>query len=183
MSTGGGRRAVFLDRDGVLNGSVVRGGKPYPPASLDETVILPGVMEACSTLRAAGFLLLVVTNQPDIARGATTETQVGQINGFLQAQLGLDEVLMCPHDDADKCSCRKPKPGLLVAAAQRLGIDLSASFMVGDRWRDIGAGRAAGCRTVFIDMSYAERQPEKPDLKAMSLVAAVPWILGLHLRS
>jgi len=168
------RRAVFLDRDGVLNAAVVRDGRPYPPASLSGMTLLPGVATACAELKRLGYLLIVVTNQPDIARGTADRLEVEAINGALQTRLGLDDVTVCPHDDTDGCDCRKPKPGLLVAASRRWGIDLTASFMVGDRWRDIAAGRAAGCRTIFVDYGYSERRPDKPDFIVLSLAAAVP---------
>jgi D-glycero-D-manno-heptose 1,7-bisphosphate phosphatase len=170
------RRAVFLDRDGVLNAAVVRDGLPYPPRSVDEVEILPGVYDSCTRLRAAGFELVVVTNQPDIARGTQTLEAVRRINDTLLAALPLDEVVICPHDDADGCDCRKPRPGMLVAAAQRRGIDLSASFMVGDRWRDIEAGIRAGCRTLLIDRHYDERSV-RPDVSVIDLSKAAVWIL------
>jgi D-glycero-D-manno-heptose 1,7-bisphosphate phosphatase len=170
------RRAVFLDRDGVLNAAVVRDGLPYPPRSVDEVEVLPGAEEACNRLRAAGFDLVVVTNQPDIARGTQTLEAVDHINNALLAALPLDEVVVCPHDDADDCDCRKPRPGMLRAAAQRRGIDLSASFMVGDRWRDVEAGIQAGCRTVFIDRDYDERSVQA-DVSVADLAEAAVWIL------
>ena len=172
------RRAVFLDRDGILNAAVVRDGRPYPPASLAEMTLLPGVEEACARLKKSGFLLIVVTNQPDIARGKAAIGEIEAINAALQARLGLDEVCVCPHDDADNCACRKPKPGLLLDAAKRWKIDLAKSFMIGDRWRDIEAGQAAGCRTVFVDYGYAERRPAAPDIVAPSLAAVVPDIIA-----
>lgn len=175
---GTGRRAVFLDRDGVLNASMVRDNRPYPPSSQDEFRLLPGVEAACARLKEAGYLLIVVTNQPDIARGSAKQGDVDAINAVLKESLPLDEISVCPHDDRDGCACRKPKPGLLLAAARRWGIDLSASFMVGDRWRDIEAGRAAGCRTIFIDYGYAERRPAAPDLVTTSLAAAMPVIVA-----
>lgn len=171
------RRAVFLDRDGVLNQALVVAGRPHPPASVDDLVILPGVRAACSTLREAGLLLIVVTNQPDVARGTTTRAAVDRINDALQAEVPVDDVLVCWHDDADGCSCRKPAPGLLERAAERWGINLAGSVMVGDRWRDVEAGRRAGCHTVFVDRSYAERRPEQPDLVVAELPDAVEWIL------
>lgn len=171
------RVAVFLDRDGVLNASVVRAGKPYPPDSLESLALPDGVEAACRSLKAAGFLLLCVTNQPDLATGRTTVAVVEAINAHLTAILGLDEVVICPHTDADGCACRKPQPGMLLAAAARWGVDLAGSVMVGDRWRDIDAGRRAGCRTVFIDHGYDERRPEHPDLTVSSLAEAVSWIL------
>jgi D-glycero-D-manno-heptose 1,7-bisphosphate phosphatase len=171
-----GRRAVFLDRDGVLNAAVVRNGRPYPPASVEEVEILPGVEEACTRLRGAGFDLVVVTNQPDVARGTQTLEAVRRVNDALLAALPLDEVVICPHDDADDCDCRKPKPGMLVQAAERRGIDLSASFMVGDRWRDVEAGIRAGCRTLFIDRGYDERSVQA-DVNVADLSEAAVWIL------
>ena len=169
-------RAVFLDRDGVINAAVVRDGKPYPPASVDVMEILPGVAEALARLRAAGFLLVVVTNQPDVARGAQTREAVEAIHAELRAQLPLDAIYTCWHDDADACSCRKPAPGLLVTAATDLGIDLTASFMVGDRWKDVEAGLAAGCRTVFVDRDYRERRPDSA-IHVAGLPEAAAWIL------
>ena len=171
------RRAIFLDRDGVLNRAVVRGGKPYPPVGPAEVEILPGVGEACVTLHEAGFLLVAVTNQPDVARGTQRREVVEVIHQALQARLPLDGVRVCYHDDADGCSCRKPKPGLLLGSARDWDIDLAASFMVGDRWQDIEAGRRAGCKTIFVDYGYVERAPDRPDHRVGSLVEAVDWIL------
>lgn len=171
------RPAVFLDRDGVLIRAIVRDGKPYPPASLTELEILPGVAEACTTLHKAGFLLIVVTNQPDVARGTQRQEVVEAMNQALRYHLPLDDIRACYHDDADHCSCRKPEPGVLLQAAQEWNIDLSASFMVGDRWKDIAAGRRAGCRTIFVDYHYAERRPYHPDHRVGSLLEAVDWIL------
>lgn len=171
------KRAVFLDRDGVLNAVVVRDGRPFPPMSEDDLHLLPGVAEACHVLRDAGFLLIMVTNQPDIARGTMSEDIVTSINGRLQRELSLDGVSVCPHD-GDGCDCRKPKPGLLLEAANRLGIDLSASYMVGDRWRDTEAGQNAGCCAVFIDYGYREQHPKPPYHRVTSLREAASWIIG-----
>lgn len=172
------RRAVFLDRDGVINRAVVREGKPYPPSSLATTEILPGVSEALAALHAAGWILIVVTNQPDVARGITQRTEVEAINRYLKDTLPIDEFRTCYHDTGDGCDCRKPLPGSLLAAARGHGIDLDASYMVGDRWRDVEAGMRAGCKTVFIDYGYAERQPQSYDYKVQSLQEAAGIILG-----
>ncbi len=170
------KRAVFLDRDGVINASVVRDGKPYPPASVEEMVILPGVREALIALKAGGFDLVVVTNQPDVARGNQTRAAVDAIHAKLQAELPLDAVYACCHDDG-QCQCRKPLPGMLTDAARDRGLDVSASFMVGDRWRDIDAGNAAGCRSIFIDRGYSERKPERFAVNVAGLPEAAAWIL------
>jgi D-glycero-D-manno-heptose 1,7-bisphosphate phosphatase len=170
-------KAVFLDRDGVLNRVVVRNGRPFPPASADEVEIIPGSAEACAAIHEAGALIFCVTNQPDVARGTARREQVSAINRRLQSALGLDEVVACYHDDGDGCSCRKPEPGMLIDLATRHAVDLATSVMVGDRWRDIEAGRRAGCRTVFIDHGYAEDRPANTDLACGSLAAALPWIL------
>lgn len=173
------RQAVFLDRDGVLNRARVVDGKPHPPESVEELELLPGVEEACRRLHDAGLLLIVVTNQPDVARGTQTMAAVETLNRELSTRLPLDEIRICPHDDADGCDCRKPSPGMLLDAAREHEIDLEGSVMVGDRWRDIEAGRRAGCATVFIDSGYSERPPEAPDLIARRLDEAVPWILEI----
>ena len=171
------RRAVFLDRDGVINRAIVRQGKPYPPSGLSELEILPGVVEACQSLRAAGFLLVVVTNQPDVARGTQRRDVVEMINERIRAEVQIDDIRVCYHDDPDECLCRKPSPGLLLDSAREGRIDLGVSFMVGDRWKDVEAGRRAGCKTILIDHRYPERLSLTPDYRASSLAAAAEWIL------
>jgi D-glycero-D-manno-heptose 1,7-bisphosphate phosphatase len=172
------RAAVFLDRDGVLNRAEVRDGTPRAPETVDELEILPGVPEALARLRAAGYALVVVTNQPDVARGKVTRESVEAIHRRMAETLPLDAFYVCYHDDADRCACRKPRPGMLVEAANARGLDLAKSFMVGDRWRDIEAGVAAGCRTIFVDHGYVERRPDRFDFRADSLASAAEWILG-----
>jgi D-glycero-D-manno-heptose 1,7-bisphosphate phosphatase len=171
------RRAVFLDRDGVLNASEVVDGTPHSPAAVEDLLILPGVAEACHLLRTAGFLLLVVTNQPDIARGSLTPQVLDALHSRLRETLPLDDILVCPHDDADACPCRKPEPGLLLEGARRWSVDIARSFMVGDRWRDVEAGRRAGCTTIFVDRGYAEKQPPEFAAAVRDLRDAVSWIL------
>lgn len=172
------RRAVFLDRDGVINRAIVREGKPYPPADLAALEILPGVPEALRALHHAGLLLIVVTNQPDVARGTTPQHVVEAINSHLAATLPIDEFRTCYHDSGDGCDCRKPLPGALLHAARLHGIELGNSYMVGDRWRDIEAGQRAGCKTIFIDYGYDEKQPESVDYRVSTLGEAATIILG-----
>lgn len=171
------RRAVFLDRDGVINRAVVREGKPYPPDSIAEMEILPRVAGALEKLRAAGFLNIVATNQPDVATGKQRREVVEAMHLHLLSTLALDAIEVCYHVDADGCDCRKPKPGMLRKAAADHGIDLASSYMVGDRWRDVEAGRAAGCEAFFIDYGYSEKRPEKPYVAVKSLPAAAELIL------
>jgi D-glycero-D-manno-heptose 1,7-bisphosphate phosphatase len=170
---------VFLDRDGVLNEAEIRDGKPYPPADAASMRIPPGTVEALARLKEYGYLLLVVTNQPDVRRGKLTRETVEAMNSRLRADLPLDDVFTCYHDDADHCDCRKPSPGLLVQAARQYGIDLRRSFMIGDRWRDIDAGANAGSKTILIDHGYKEREPSSPpDYRAKSVPEAAEWILS-----
>ena len=172
------KRAVFLDRDGVLNRAFVRSGKPYPPDTLEQLEILPGVAQALARLRAAGFLNVVVTNQPDVASGKQRIEVVEAMHARLRNQLPLDAVKTCWHVDGDRCACRKPKPGMLLEAARELDIDLARSCMVGDRWRDVGAAQAAGCAAYFIDCGYEEKSPDKPYVAVKSLPEAVEIILS-----
>ncbi|ADB53876.1 D-glycero-alpha-D-manno-heptose-1,7-bisphosphate 7-phosphatase [Conexibacter woesei] len=172
-------KAVFLDRDGTLNAAVIRDERPYPPATPGELELIDGVADACAELTGAGFKLVCITNQPDIARGTQERATVDAINARLLELLALDEIVVCPHDDADDCPCRKPRPGMILDSAERLGIDLARSVTVGDRWRDVDAGHGAGTRTVFIDRGYAEQQPAaQPDLTVSDLKESIPWILA-----
>lgn len=173
------RRAVFLDRDGVINRSLVRDGKPYAPTQISEFELLPGVAAALSRLRQNGFLNIVVTNQPDITTGKQRREDLDALHAQLQKELAIDAFKVCVHVDADGCDCRKPKPGLLLEAADEWGIDPGASFMVGDRWRDVEAGQRAGCKTsFFIDYGYAEKRPEQPFTVVKSLENSVQYILA-----
>lgn len=173
------RRAVFLDRDGVINRSLVRDGKPYAPTQISEFELLPGVPAALSLLRQNGFLNIVVTNQPDISTGKQKREDLDALHARLQKELAIDAFKVCCHVDAESCACRKPKPGLLLEAAQEWGIDLGASYMVGDRWRDVAAGQHAGCKTCFfIDYGYAEKRPEQPFIVVKSLENSVQYILA-----
>jgi D-glycero-D-manno-heptose 1,7-bisphosphate phosphatase len=170
-------RAVFFDRDGVLNEAIVRDAKPYPPQGLEEFVLVPHAETTLQRLRASGFMLIVVTNQPDVARGKQSQAVVDAMHERLREHLPLNDVLVCYHDDPDDCACRKPKPGLLLDAAKRHGIDLGASYLIGDRWRDIEAGVRAGCKTVWIDHLYDEPHPKGYDARVSTLDAAGTWIV------
>lgn len=169
-------RAVFIDRDGVINRAPVRQGKPYPPASVEALEIIEGTAEALQRLHDAGFRLIVVTNQPDVARGTTPRSIVEAIHDRMRATLPIDEYLTCYHD-GDACECRKPRPGALLDAARRHRLDLKRSFLVGDRWKDIEAGQRGGCKCYFIDYGYAERQPSGDYVRVRSLIEAVGLIL------
>ena len=177
------RPAVFLDRDGVLNRAVVRDGKPFPPSGIGELELLPEVASSLLDLKAHGFDLFVITNQPDVARGNQTRETVESIHQALASSLPIDDIFVCYHDDADQCACRKPLPGLLLEAQRKHNIDLSRSFVVGDRWRDIDAGHSAGCKTILIDYGYRERQPaQPPEATVRSLREAADWIIQSSLK-
>jgi D-glycero-D-manno-heptose 1,7-bisphosphate phosphatase len=168
-------RAVFLDRDGTINRAFVRDGKPYPPASLKEFELFPDAREACRLLKEAGFVLVLATNQPDVGRGTTKREAVEEIHDYLCGQLPIDRVEVC-YDAGDPSECRKPQPGMLLRAAADLNIDLKRSWMVGDRWRDVDCGYAAGCRTIFIDNGYAEELRAMPDYRVTTLLEAAQRI-------
>ena len=172
-------RAVFLDRDGVINRPVVRNGKPFPPVTVDEFELLPGIPEACARLRAAGYLLILATNQPDVGRGTLAREIVEAMHQKMTALVSMDRVEVC-YDPGQgvPSKFRKPAPGMLLRAAAELGIDLAQSWMVGDRWRDIDCGSRAGCRTVFIDWGYDEELRAQPDFRVANLAEAAAVILA-----
>ena len=173
------RRAVFLDRDGVLNRAHVRDGKPYAPRRAEEFRLLPGTPTAVRRLRKAGFLVVVVTNQPDIGNGHVERRVVDEMHEALRRRVAIDAIEVCPHSQDAGCRCRKPRPGMLRSAANRLAIDLRRSFLVGDRAHDILAGRAVGCYTVFVDRGYREPRPPQADGVVRSLPAAVRRIMAV----
>ena len=167
------KRAVFLDRDGVINRNTVRDGRPVGPTTLADFVILPGVPEAVESFRTAGYLVIVATNQPAAGTGL-----VEAMHAKMRQAVRLDDVKICTHAEAENCNCRKPKPGLLLEAAKERGIALSESWMIGDRWRDVDCGHAAGCRTIFVDYGYPQDQPAEPDNVVHSLGEAADFILA-----
>ncbi len=170
-------KAVFLDRDGVINANLERNGKQVAPTSLAEFRIFPGVAEAVRRLKDAGYLLVIVTNQPDIKNGITPLASMEAMHDEIRSLMPIDDIAICFHVDADQCACRKPKPGLLLDAAAKHGVDLHASYIVGDRWRDIEAGQAAGCRTILVDQGVPQERPSTPDHIATSLSEAADYIL------
>lgn len=171
------KKAVFLDRDGVINHVKLLENKPHPPSSLAELRYCDGAIEAIGNLLENKFLVVVVTNQPDIARKSTTQYAIDRIHARMRKDLGIQHFYICPHDDRDFCDCRKPKPGLLFKAASDLAIDLKKSYLVGDRWKDISAGQAAGCINFFINYNYSEVKPNVPYDEVSSLGEAVSIIL------
>ncbi len=170
-------RAVFLDRDGVIIRTDLLDGKPYAITSLEALEVLAGAGDAIQRLRDAGFVIIVVSNQPDVAAGKVTRDVVEAVNAELMEKLAIDEIKVC-YDSA--APCYKPKPGMLLEAAGEHDINLDRSYLVGDRWRDIGAGKAAGCMTVFIDMGYSEQAPDNPDHIVRDIGEAAEVILSLE---
>lgn len=170
--------AVYLDRDGVINSVELKDGRPHPPGSLKSFSFLPGVGDAVAALSNGGYKIIVVTNQPDVATGRQEQSVVDEMHQKIRASMPVDDIKVCFHIDEDGCECRKPKPGMLLEAASEWSIDLDVSFMVGDRWRDVAAGKAAGCRTILIQSNYSERQADNPDSVVGSLLEASNLILS-----
>ena len=175
------QRAVFLDRDGVLNRAVVRNGHPYPPSRVEDFKLHDGVAAGCARLKAANFLLVVITNQSDVGRGKQTREAVEAMHLKMQSAIpSLDRIEICYHAGeryGEPCDCRKPRPGLIVRAAAELKIDLGASYVIGDRWRDVDCARAAGCRVIFIQRGYEESLREVPDFTVENFNDAVNALL------
>ena len=174
-----GQRAVFIDRDGVLVIPEFRDGRSYAPRSLDDFRIYPGAAESARCLKDAGYSLVVVTNQPDVGNGLVEKTTVEEMHRRLRDAIPLDAIEVCYHSNADNCDCRKPKPGMLLRAAKRMNLDCSRSIMIGDRWSDVEAAKAAGCKSIFIDLNYRDRRPTDPDFVVSSFIEAADVILGM----
>jgi len=151
-------KAIFFDRDGVINKAIVINGKPYPPKSLSEIVLLNGVKEGMLMLRQYGYKLFIVTNQPDVGRGLIPVESIIEIHSFLLKELEIDEIFCCFHGSDNECDCRKPKPGMILKAIEKWNICKEGSFLIGDRWRDIEAGKSAGIKTILIDYHYEEKK-------------------------
>lgn len=177
------RRAAFLDRDGVINHAPVRNGLPYTPESVSALKVLPGVVEAINMIRNADYMVIVVTNQPDVGARKKPRQSVEEIHDRLLETMAVNEIRVCYHTDLDRCRCRKPQPGMILDASREHNIDLSRSFLVGDRWRDVDAGKAAGCKTYFIDLGYKESLRAKPDHTVQNLPAAIRHVLRQTQRS
>ena len=166
------KKAIFLDRDGVLNLTLFKDGEFKSPLNLDELKIVPNIKETLFIFKKYGYLLILVTNQPDVARGKNTKQNVEEINNYLKNYFNLDAIYVCYHDNNDFCDCRKPKPGMIINASKKYNIDLTSSFMIGDRWRDVEAGKNAKCKTILIDYKYKEQLISQPDYKIISFTEA-----------
>ncbi len=175
------RRAVFMDRDGVLNRPVVRNGQPHPPSRVEDFELYDDVADGCARLKAAEFLLVVITNQPDVGRGMQSREAVEAMHVKMQSALpSLDRIEICYHAGercGEPCDCRKPRPGMILRAAAELKIYVSASYVIGDRWRDINCARASGCRAIFIERGYEESLHETPDFTVANFGDAVNALL------
>ena len=172
-------KAIFLDRDGVLNKPIIKNRKPYPPSKIEELEILPGVYEGIQLLRHSGFKLIVITNQPDVSRGSTTKEIVDEINNSIIKQLKVDEIMSCFHDDNENCECRKPKPGMILEAVKKWDIDLSVSYLIGDRWRDIQTAKNIGLTSILIKYDYDEKKINA-DFECNNLEEAANYILKIY---
>jgi D-glycero-D-manno-heptose 1,7-bisphosphate phosphatase len=174
-----GNRAVFIDRDGVLVIPEFRDGRSFAPRTLDDFRIYPGAPESARRLKDAGFSLVVVTNQPDVGDGLVDMATVEEMHRKLCDAVSVDAIEVCYHTSADNCDCRKPKPGMLLRAAERMSLDCGRSIMIGDRWSDVEAAKAAGCKSIFVDLNYRDRRPTQPDFVVSSFVEAADVILGI----
>ncbi len=172
------RPAVFFERDGVLNLPQVVHGHQVTPLSLAEFHPNPAARPALMALKEEGFVLLATTNQPGLARGYLMRRELERMHDLLRRQLPLDEVLVCPHDEADDCPCRKPQPGLFTEAAFKWHLDLDRSFVVSDKWPDARAASMVGATSLLIQSPWLGNVHR--DFVLADLPAAVARIRQLH---
>ncbi len=168
-----GHKAVFFDRDGVINNVILLGDKPHSPRTPEAFVLKDGIQDLVHRLKEAGYRVFVVSNQPDLARGEIKQKVLDQMTKRMRSEIPFDDVYICPHDDTHQCSCRKPKPGMILDASRKWDIDLKASFMIGDTWRDMEAGKAAGCKTILLDAVYNRDIHSDFRVTSLSEVAAI----------
>ena len=170
-------KAIFFDRDGVLNAIKRINNKPFPPDNVDELELFPDVRDKLKFLKKLGFYLFLVTNQPDYKRGKQLKKNIVKINSLVKSFYQLDDTFTCWHAYDGQCECRKPKPGMIINASLKYKIYTSKSFMIGDRWKDIEAGNKAGCRSIFLDYNYDEKKPDKYDYSTNSIQDSIDWII------
>ena len=172
-------KIFFLDRDGVINKPIINNKKPYSPIILEEFEVLPDVKSSLKTLRKNGFFNVIVTNQPNITNKLQSIEQLDHIHNWILDNLDIDFIKTCIHVDEDNCHCRKPKTGMLDIVSKELGIPLSNSYMIGDRWKDIACGQEAGCKEVFfINYNYHEDKPKQRFINVNSLKEAVQILIS-----
>jgi D-glycero-D-manno-heptose 1,7-bisphosphate phosphatase len=148
------KQCVFLERDGILTHPVVVGRNQRSPLTLREFVVRTEVSPLLHELKAAGFLLIVITNQPELSQGSLSRRELDAMHQLLLRTFALDDILVCPHEEMERCSCRKPKAGLLIEAAHKWRLDLSRSFVVSDKWQDAEAARRAGVTSLMLDSPW-----------------------------
>jgi len=162
-------KAIFLDRDGIVNKAIVEKGLPYSPTRLGDIFLTDGIKDLIKKWHDEEYIVIVVTNQPDVANHIITKNKVDKINNYLKSIALFDDIFTCYHNGKDDCDCKKPKTGLFLQAKEKYDIDFSQSYVIGDRWKDIEAGKNIGCKTIFVDYHYDEERPNKPDYTAKSV--------------
>ena len=148
------KQGIFIERDGILNQVRVDRQHQVSPLTLEEFQVNQGMAPLLSKLKAGGLVLIATTNQPGLSRGYQSRRELDRMHDLLRRTLPLDDILVCPHDETDRCPCRKPKPGLLVEAAFKWHLDLDRSFVVSDKWQDAEAARAAGCISLLLQSAW-----------------------------
>ena len=174
------KKAVFIDRDGVINEVIMRNDKPSSPWFFEEFKIIDGAAIALEELKKIGFLNIIFTSQPDVARGNLSIIELEKMHKEIKEKLLIDEIKVCPHDDGDNCNCRKPKPGMLLEAAIEKNIDLGKSYVIGDTWKDVEAGKTVGCKTFLIRREYNKDYQRDYNFEVANLKEAVEIIKKLE---
>ena len=171
-------KAIFLDRDGVINKSIIANGKPYAPLLFEDFVFYEDTKKAIVVIQSLDYKTIIVTNQPEINKGNLNHEELKRMNDRIYNELKIDDIFVCEHTSEEDCDCRKPKPGMILNASKKHNIDLSQSFLIGDRYKDIESAHAAGCNSIFIDRKYSEKFPNKQIKSVSSFYEAAIFIKG-----
>src|SRR2546425_1474666 len=148
------KRAVFIERDGILNEVGVGPKNPIVPLTLEEFRIKKEAEPSLKKLKKAGFVLIVTSNQPGLSRGYQSRRELDRMHDLVKRCFPIDDLMICPHDESDHCPCRKPRPGLLIEAAFKWHLNLDHSFVISDKWQDAEAARTAGCTSLLLKSPY-----------------------------
>ena len=171
-------KALFLDRDGIINRSFKnKKGKPKAPTLFKDFIFLPFLKNYLNEIKKLNFNIIIITNQPDISYGVLKEAELYKMHSKIYSSLPVTNIYVCKHSKEDNCKCRKPKTGLFRQALKKYNLNLKNSYAIGDRWSDIVASYKCGIKSIYVDRNYNEPKPTKQIFTTKSTKKALEYII------